>query len=177
MNFLRWSFPLVVIILISRFHWTFVDPPPLTLFHIGRNEVNYLLDLMEPEFSQPMSFVRGDGTVDDQTFDPAQVWGVQSTVPRVSIPSSLKEVRSPESSSLGLANMYEYKRLVAYLKANSWDKDRPLMPFGVSGHLRWSFLIQVVVCTVFELVESNASIRLPSVVDICNAFDVRTGRK
>ena len=167
MNFLRWSFPLVVIILISRFHWTFVDPPPLTLFHIGRNEVNYLLDLMEPEFSQPMSFVRGDGTVDDQTYDPAQVWGVQSTVPRVSIPSSLKEVRSPESSSLGFDNMYEYRRLIAYLKANSRDKDRPLMPFGVSGRLLWSFLIRVVVCTVFELVESNASIGLPYLVIHC----------
>ena len=113
---------------------------------------------MEPEFSQPMSFVRGDGSVDDETYDPAQVWGVQSTVPRVSIPSSLKEVRSPDSSSLGLNNMYKYKRLIAYLKANSRDKDRPLMPFGVSGRLHWSFLIRVVICKVFELVESNASL-------------------
>ena len=36
--------------LTSHFHWTFVDPPPLTLFHIGREEVNCLIDLMEPEF-------------------------------------------------------------------------------------------------------------------------------
>ena len=113
----------------------FVDLPLLTLFHIGRHEVDCLIDLMEPEFSEPLVFDRGDGDVEDETFDPAQVWGVQSTVPKSSVPLSLKEVRSPDSSSLGLASAYEYKHLVTYLKANSKDKDRPLMPFGVSGRL------------------------------------------
>ena len=126
----------------------FVDPPALTLFHIGRKEVDCLIDLMEPEFSEPMLFDRGDGTVQDQTFDPAQVWGVQSTVPRISVPLALQDIRSPDSSALGLSSVYEYKCLVAYLKVNSRDRDRPLMPFGVSGCLYWVFLIQVVICTV-----------------------------
>ena len=121
----------------------FVEPPALTVFHIGRKEVDCLIDLME--FSQPLIFDRGDGTVQDRIYDPAQVWGVQSTVPKVSVPVSLKEVRSPESSALGLADMYQYRHLVSYLKANSRDKERPLIPFEVSGHLHWSFLIRVVV--------------------------------
>ena len=97
-----------------------------------------------------MLFDRGDGTVQDQTFDPAQVWGVQSTVPRISVPLALQDIRSPDSSALVLSSVYEYKCLVAYLKVNSRDRDRPLMPFGVSGHLHWAFLIQVVVCTVLH---------------------------
>ena len=105
---------------------------------------------MEPEFSESMLFDRGDGTVQDQTFDPAQVWGVQSAVPKSSVPLALKDVRSPDSSALGLSSVYEYKCLVAYLKVNSRDKDRPLMPFGVSGRLYWAFLIQVVVCTTLH---------------------------
>ena len=113
----------------------FVDPPLLTLFHIGRREVDCLIDLMEPEFSEPLVFDKGDGDVEDETFDPAQVWSVQSTVPRSSVPLSLKDVTSPDSSSLGLSSAYEYKCLVAYIKANSKDKDRPLMPFGVSRRL------------------------------------------
>ena len=96
---------------------------------------------MESEFSEPMLFVRSGGKVQDQTFDPAQVWGVQSTVPRSLVPLALQDVRFPDSSSLGLSSVYEYKRLVAYLKANRRDKDRPLMPFGVSGHYYWTFLI------------------------------------
>ena len=101
---------------------------------------------MEPEFSEPMLF-QGGGATQDPVFDPAQVVGVQSDVPKLSVPFALKDVKSPESSALGLANMYEYKRLLAYLKVNSRDKDRPLVPFGVSGRLRLTFLIQVVVCT------------------------------
>ena len=138
---LYWSLPR----LISHFCWTFVELPALTVFHISRKEVDCLIDLMEPEFSQPLIFDRGDGTVQDLIYDPAQVWGIQSTVPKVSVPVSLKEVRSPESSVLGLADMYQYRHLVAYVKANSRDKERPLMPFGVSGHLHWSFLMWVVI--------------------------------
>ena len=133
----------------------FVDPPALTLFHIGREEVDCLIDLMEPEFSEPMLFDRGPGTVQDKSYDPAQVWGVQSTVPKASVPLALKEVRFPDSSALGLSSVYEYKHLMAYLKANSRDRDRPLMPFRVSGCFHWSFLIQVDICTVVELVKSK----------------------
>ena len=137
------------------------------LFHIGHREVDCLINLMEPEFSEPLVFDRGDGDVEDDTFDPAQVWGVQSTVPKSSVPLSLKEVRSPDSSSLGLSSAYEYKCQVDYLKANSKDKDRPLMPFGVSGCLCWSLLIQVVICTVFELDISNGVVVLPNLVIYC----------
>ena len=113
----------------------FVDSPPLTLFQMGRKEVDCLIDLMEPEFSEPMLFEQRGGATQDPVFDPAQVVGVQSTVPRLSIPLALKDVKSPESSALGLSNVYEYKCLLAYLKANSRDTDRPLLPFGVSGRL------------------------------------------
>ena len=77
-------------------------------------------------------------------------------MPRMSVPLALKDVRSPESSALGLSNAYEYKCLLAYLKVNSKDKDRPLIPFGVSRRLYWTFLIQVVVCTELALVVSNS---------------------
>ena len=96
---------------------------------------------MEPEFSQPMLFQQTDGATQDPVFDPAQVVGVQSSMPRMSVPLALKDVRSPESSALGLSNAYEYKRLLTYLKVNSKDKDRPLIPFGVSGRLYWTLLI------------------------------------
>ena len=111
------------------------------LFHIGQEEVNCLIDLMEPEFSEPMLFQQRDGATQDPVFDPAQIPGVQSTVPKLSVPLALKDVKSPESSALGLSNVYEYKRLLAYLKVNSRDKDRPLIPFGVSGRLHSTFLI------------------------------------
>ena len=102
---------------------------------------------MEPEFLEPMLFQQRDGAAQDPVFDPAQVVGVQSTMPKLSVPLALKDVKSPESSALGLSNVYEYKHLLAYLKVNSRDKDRPLIPFGVSGHLHWTFLIQLVVST------------------------------
>ena len=138
---------------------------------------------MEPEFSEPMLFDRGDGTVQDQTFDPAQVWGVQSTVPRTSVPLSLQDVRSPDSSALGLSSVYEYKHLVAYLKVNSRDKDRPLMPFGVSGRLHWAFLIQVVVCTVLHWLYVKVWpylltwVFIVILLDVCKELVIYTGRK
>ena len=89
---------------------------------------------MESEFSEPMLFQQRGGATQDPVFDPAQVLGVQSTVPKLSVPLALKDVKSPESSALGLSNVYEYKFLLAYLKVNSRDIDRPLIPFGVSGH-------------------------------------------
>ena len=116
---------------------------------------------MEPEFSQPMLFQQTDGDTQDPVFDPAQVVGVQSSMPRMSVPLALKDVRSPESSALGLSNAYEYKRLLAYLKVNSKDKDRPLIPFRVSGRLYWTFLIQVVICTELALVVSNSTAVYP----------------
>ena len=133
----------------------FEVPLPLTPFHIGQSEVDHLLDQREPKFCEPMLFDRGSGTVQDNTFDPTQVWGVTSVMPKLSVPAALKEVRSPESGALGLASVYEYKRLVAYLRVNSRDKDRPLMPFRVSGHFYWSFLIELVISTHFELVNSK----------------------
>ena len=105
---------------------------------------------MEPEFSEPMLFEQRDGTVQDLAFDPVQVWGLQSVVSKSSIPLALKEVKSPDSSALGLSSVYHYKCLLAYLKVNSRDKDRLLMPFGVSGCLYWAFLIQVVICIVLH---------------------------
>ena len=116
---------------------------------------------MEPEFSEPLLFQQKDGATQDPVFDPAQVIGVQSTMPKLSVPLALKDVKSPESSALGLSNVYEYKRLLAYLKVNSRDKDRPLIPFGVSGRLHWMFLIQVVVCTELALVVSNGTAVFP----------------
>ena len=107
-----------------------------------------------------MLFQQTDGTAQDPVFDPAQVIGVQSSMPKMSVPLALKDVRSPESSALGLSNVYEYKRLLAYLKVNSKDKDR-LIPFGVSGHLYWTFLIQVVICTELALVVSNSTAVYP----------------
>ena len=116
---------------------------------------------MEPEFSEPMLFQQAGGAAQDPVFDPAQVVGVQSSMPKMSVPLALKDVKSPESSALGLSSVYEYKRLLAYLKINSKDKDRPLIPFGVSGRLHWTFLIQVVACTEFALVVSNGMTVFP----------------
>ena len=109
---------------------------------------------MEPEFSQPMLFQQTDGATQDPVFDPAQVVGVQSSMPKMSVPLALKDVRSPESSALGLSSVYEYKRLLTYLRVNSKDKDRPLIPFGG----KWTFTLDV----------SNTSGRL---------YRISTGRK
>ena len=155
----------------------------MTLYHTGREEVNCLIDLMEPEFSQPMLFQQTDGATQDPVFDPAQVVGVQSSMPRMSVPLALKDVRFPESSALGLSNAYEYKCLLAYLKVNSKDKDRPLIPFGVSGHLYWMFLIQVVICTELALVISNSTAVYPYLdfqwvqLVVCKSSVIHTGRK
>ena len=116
---------------------------------------------MEPEFSEPLLFQQKDGATQDPVFDPAQVVGVQSSMPKMSVPLALKDVKSPESSALGLSNVYEYKCLLTYLKVNSKDKDRPLIPIGVSGCLHWMFLIQVVVCTELALVVSNCMTVFP----------------
>ena len=98
-----------------------------------------MIDLMEPEFSEPMLFEQRGGATQDPVFDSAQVVGVQSTVPKMSIPLALKDVKSPESSSLGLSSVYEYKRLLAYLKANSKDKGQTIIT--IRG--KWTFLLGV----------------------------------
>ena len=123
---------------------------------------------MEPEFSQPLLFQQTDGATQDPVFDLAQVVGVQSSMPKMSVPLALKDVRSPESSALGLSSVYEYKCLLTYLRVNSKDKDRPLIPFGVSGRLHWTFLIQVVVCTELALVVSNS-------MAVCSHLDFLKG--
>ena len=66
------------------------------------------------------------------TRDPSQRWGVISTMPKMNIPLKLQERKTPESDALGLANEYEYKRLMAYLKANSTDEDWLFKAFPVS---------------------------------------------
>ena len=66
--------------------------------------------------------------------DPSQRWGVTSTMPKLNVPLKLQDKRTPESDALGLVNEYEYRRLMAYLKTNSSDEDRPFKAFSVSGH-------------------------------------------
>ena len=66
------------------------------------------------------------------TRDPSQKWGVISTMPKMNVPLKLQERKTLESDALGLANEYENKRLMAYLKANSTDKDWLFKAFPVS---------------------------------------------
>ena len=75
------------------------------------------------------------------TRDPFQRWGVVSTMPKMNVPLKLQERKTPESDALGLANEYEYKRLMAYLKANSTDEDRLFKAFPVNGCL-YQMLVQ-----------------------------------
>ena len=113
----------------------FIDLPDLCLIHYGKKEVLALISLLEPEWGQPMAF--GDNLGDKDTTpaatrDPSQRWGVVSTMPKMNVPLKLQQKKTPESDALGLESKYEYRRLVAYLKANSSDPDRPFMAFPVS---------------------------------------------
>ena len=114
-----------------------VEPPDLCLIHYGKKEVLALISLLEPEWDQPMAF--GDNLGDKDTtpaatWDPSQRWGVVSTMPKMNVPLKLQQKKTPESDALGLESKYEYKQLMAYLKANSSDPDRPFMAFPVSRH-------------------------------------------
>ena len=125
-------------------YWSFVEVPDLQLYHLGKKEVEMLIDLMEPEFDELMLFdpkqYGKDGEIQDNVFDPSQMPGKLSIKPKYNIDSSLKERRTPDSDSLCLESQYHYKKLLHYLKVNSRDQDRPLMPIGVSGHLYWTLM-------------------------------------
>ena len=112
-----------------------VDQLDLQLIHYGKKEVLALISLLEPEWDQPMAFGDNLGKKDmtpAATRDPSQRWGVTSTMPKMNVPLKLQDRRTPESDALGLANEYEYRRLMAYLKANSTDEDRLFKAFSVS---------------------------------------------
>ena len=113
----------------------FIDPPDLRLIHYGKKEVLVLISLLEPEWDQPMAFgdnLRDKDTTPAATRDPSQRWGVVSTMPKMNVPLKLQQRKMPESDALGLESEYEYRQLVAYLKANSSDPDQPYMAFPVS---------------------------------------------
>ena len=69
------------------------------------------------------------------TKDPSQRWGVISNMPKINVPLRLQERKMPESDALGLESEYDYRQLVAYLKANSSDPELPYRAFPVS---RWN---------------------------------------
>ena len=113
----------------------FIDPPDLRLIHYGKKEVLALISLLEPEWDQPMKF--GDNLGDKDTTpastkDPSQRWGVVCNMPKMNVPLKLQERKTPESDALGLESDYDYRRLVAYLKANSSDPEQPYRAFPVS---------------------------------------------
>ena len=74
------------------------------------------------------------------TRDPSQKWGVVSTMPKINMPLKLQQRKTPESDALGLESEYEYKWLMAYLRANSSDPDQPFMAFPVSRRNYWTFV-------------------------------------
>ena len=120
----------------------FIDPPDLRLIHYGKKEVLALISLLEPKWDQPMTF--GDNLGDKDTTpaatkDPSQRWGVVSDMPKMNVPLRLQQRRMPESDALGLESKYEYRRLVAYLKANSSDPERPYIAFLVSRRKNQTF--------------------------------------
>ena len=113
----------------------FIDPSDLRLIHYGKKEVLALISLLEPEWDQPMKFgdnIGGEDTTPAATKDPSQKWGVVSVMPKMNVPLRLQQRRMPGSDALGLESEYDYRQLVAYLKANSSDPERPYMAFPVS---------------------------------------------
>ena len=68
-------------------------------------------------------------------------WGVVSTMLKMNVPLKLQHKKMPESDALGLESEYEYRQLVAYLKAKSSDPDRPFMTFPVSRRSHWTFIL------------------------------------
>ena len=103
-----------------------------------------LINLLEPEWDQPMTFgdnLGGKDTTPAATKDPSQRWGVVSTMPKMNKPLKLQQRKTPESDALGLENEYDYRRLVAYLKANSSDPERPYKAFPVSRRNHWMYIL------------------------------------
>ena len=66
------------------------------------------------------------------TKDPSQRWGIVSDMPKMNVPLRLQQRKMPESDALGLESEYDYRQLVAYLKANSSDPEWPYRAFPVS---------------------------------------------
>ena len=79
----------------------------------------------------------GKDTTPAATKDPSQRWGVISTMPKMSVPLKFQQRKMPESDALGLENEYDYRRLVAYLKANSSDPQLLHKAFPVSKRNHW----------------------------------------
>ena len=122
----------------------FIEPPDLRLIHYSKKEVLALISLLEPEWDQPMTF--GDNIGDKDTTpaatkDPSQRWGIVSDMPKMNVPLRLQQRKMPESDALGLESEYNYRRLVAYLKANSSDPERPYRSFPVSRQNRQTFIL------------------------------------
>ena len=83
--------------------------------------------------------IGGKDTTPAATKDPSQKWGVVSDMPKMNVPLRLQQRRTPKSDALGLESEYKYRRLVAYLKANSSDPERPYMAFPVSRRKHQTF--------------------------------------
>ena len=128
----------------TRRLFNIVEPSDLRLIHYGKKEVLALISLLEPEWDQPMAFGDNLGKKDTTPAaisDPSQRWGVTSTMPKMNVPLKLQDKRTPESNSLGLENEFEYRRLMAYLKANSSDEDRPFKAFSVSRRFYRTYVL------------------------------------
>ena len=121
----------------GRFHWLFVEVPPLRLMHIGKKETLGLIDLMEGRFDELLLFDPAafgvPGNVSGQ-IDPQQLYGVRGKLPKLP-PQRMKEQRSLRSDELGFDHDFELKSTEDYLKANSEDPQHPLTLFRVSGRL------------------------------------------
>ena len=122
----------------------FIDPPELHLIHYGKKEVLALISLLEPEWDQPMTF--GDNLGDKDTTpaatkDPSQRLGIVSDMPKMNVPLRLQQRKMSESDALGLESEYDYRRLVAYLKANSSDPEWPYSAFSVSRQNHQMFIL------------------------------------
>ena len=116
-----------------------VDPPPVKLFHIGKKEVDGMLNWMEDKWDDLMTFdpqLFGQaGEVPAFTSDPSQKFGVRSTLPKSSPPKKLENIQNQESESHLMASVYELRACQQYLKVNLPDPNYPLMIFPVGGHL------------------------------------------
>ena len=113
----------------------FIDPPDLRLIHYSKKEVLALISLLKPEWDQPMKFgdnIGGKDTTPAATKDPSQKSDVVSDMLKMNVPLRLQQRRTPESDALGLESEFDYRRLMAYLKANSSDPERPYMALQVS---------------------------------------------
>ena len=88
-----------------RFHWAFVlvDPPPIKLFHLGK-EVDGMLSLLEDRWDDLMTFdpqLFGQaGAVPSYTSDPSQKVGIRSTMPKSTPPKKLEQIQNQESESV-----------------------------------------------------------------------------